>query len=73
MTRNKLSQIASRRLVRIGQLEKELALEKSITRALSKLDYAPNQNAHALGQVKKAFTRRNQLNQSNAPDQPTAP
>lgn len=73
MTRNKLSQIASRRLVRIGQLEKELAAEKAVTRALSKLDYAPNQSAYALGAVRRAFTRRNQLNQSNAPDQPTAP
>jgi hypothetical protein len=61
MTRNKLSQIASRRLVRIGKLEKELAAERSITRALSKLDYAPNQSAYTLGAVKRAFTLRNQL------------
>jgi hypothetical protein len=73
MTRNKLSAIASRRLVRIGRLEKELAAERRIVRALSKLDYAPNQSAYALGAVKRAFTLRNQLNQPHAPNQPTAP
>lgn len=61
MTRNKLSSIATRRLIRIGQLEKLLAAERSVTRALSKLDYAPQQSAHALGAVKRAFTIKNKL------------
>ena len=61
MTRNKLSAMATRRLIRIGRLEKELAAERAITRALSKLDYAPNQNPRSLGLVKRAFTIKNQL------------
>lgn len=63
MTRGNLNRVATRRLQRIHQLEKRLAAAEAIVRALEKLHYAPNQSAYALGQVKKAYTMRNQLKQ----------
>lgn len=61
MTRGNLSHIASKRLIRIGKLEKLLAAEQAITRSLEKLAYSPNQSAVALGRVKRAYTIRQQL------------
>lgn len=69
MTRGNLSRIASKRLQKIHRLEKLLAAEQQINRALEKLAYSPNQSAVALGRVKRAYTMKKQLNQPEKPNQ----
>ena len=73
MTLERLSALATKRLIRIGELERQLAVERSVTNAFSKLVYSPNQDRYALGGLKRALTLRDQLLNPNAPNQPTAP
>jgi hypothetical protein len=73
MTLERLSALATKRLIRIGELERQLSAERAVTNAFSKLVYHPDQDRYALGGLKKALTMRNQLLNPNAPDQPTAP
>lgn len=61
MSRLKLDQMATRRLVKIGKLEKALAAETNIVKALEAMAYSPEQDPKVLSRVKKAYTMRRQL------------
>jgi hypothetical protein len=61
MNITRLSALATKRLIRIGELETLLSAERAITRAMSKLAYSPKQDSHVVGEVKRAFTLRDKL------------
>jgi len=61
MNLEKLSMLASRRFAIIGQLERELAAERSVNRALSKLKYSPVQDPYVMGGLKRALKLRDRI------------
>lgn len=65
MSRIKLDRMATRRLIKIGRLEQELAAERSIVRALEGMSFSPEQDPRVLSRVKKAYTMRRQLRENS--------
>ncbi len=61
MTRDNLNRINNLRIIKIGRLERELAAERTINRALSKLAFAPKQDPYALAAVKRAYRMKEKL------------
>lgn len=51
----------TRLMQRIDRLERELAAERSLRRAIAALDFSPNQDPRKLGRVKAAQTLKQKL------------